>query len=101
VTSFAEVTGRLDIAADSGPFTLTAQADRIDLLDDGRVTIIDYKTGEHLAADREAFLDQEQARYRVQLETYGRILRLFEDRPIRLALYFPLFPAWRVWDFPD
>ena len=34
------------------------------------------------------------------LETYGRILRLLEDRPIQLALYFPLFPDWRVWDYP-
>ncbi len=61
--------------------------------------IIDYKTGEHLAEDRDAFLDREQARYRAQLETYGDILRLLEDRPIRLALYFPLFPGWRVWDY--
>jgi ATP-dependent exoDNAse (exonuclease V) beta subunit len=62
--------------------------------------IIDYKTGEHLEGDREAFLDQEQARYREQLETYGRIVRLLETRPIRLALYFPLFADWRVWDYP-
>jgi len=63
--------------------------------------IIDYKTGEHLDADRETFLDQEQERYREQLENYGRILRLMEDRPIRLALYFPLFPDWRSWDYAD
>ena len=54
----------------------------------------------HLEDGLEAFLDQEQERYREQLETYGRILRLLEDRPIRLALYFPLFPAWRDWDYP-
>jgi ATP-dependent exoDNAse (exonuclease V) beta subunit len=74
--------------------------DRSFIDDQGVRWIIDYKTGEHLAGDREAFLDQEQARYREQLETYGRILRLLEDRPIRLALYFPLFPDWRVWDYP-
>ncbi len=61
--------------------------------------IIDYKTGEHLEGDSEAFLDQEQERYREQIENYARIVRLLEDRPIRLALYFPLFPDWRVWDF--
>jgi len=61
--------------------------------------IIDYKTGEHLAGDRDAFLDQEQARYRTQLETYARIVNLLDDRPIRLALYFPLFADWRVWDY--
>ena len=61
--------------------------------------IIDYKTGEHLDGDRDAFLDSEQERYRAQLENYGRIVRALEDRPIRLALYFPLFPDWRVWDY--
>jgi len=61
--------------------------------------IIDYKTGEHLDGDRVTFLDQEQERYREQLENYARMVRLLEDRPIRLALYFPLFPDWRVWDY--
>lgn len=61
--------------------------------------IIDYKTGEHLDGDRAAFLDREQERYRTQLETYGRIVRQLDPRPIRLALYFPLFADWRVWDY--
>jgi len=73
--------------------------DRTFVDQDGMRWIIDYKTGEHLEGDRAAFLDQEQERYREQLETYGRIVRLLEDRPIRLALYFPLFPDWRVWDY--
>jgi len=66
---------------------------------DGTRWIIDYKTGEHLAGDRDAFLDQERERYRAQLENYARIVRLLDDRPIRLALYFPLFADWRVWDY--
>ena len=73
--------------------------DRTFIDEQGTRWIVDYKTGEHLAGDRVAFLDQEQARYREQLETYGRILYLLEDRPIRLALYFPMFPDWRVWDY--
>ncbi|MGB5764448.1 MAG: 3'-5' exonuclease, partial [Sedimenticolaceae bacterium] len=73
--------------------------DRTFIDEQGTRWIVDYKTGEHLAGDRAAFLDQEQARYREQLETYGRILCLLEDRPIRLALYFPMFPDWRVWDY--
>jgi ATP-dependent exoDNAse (exonuclease V) beta subunit len=75
--------------------------DRTFVDENGVRWIIDYKTGEHLEGDRAAFLDQEQARYREQLETYGRIVRLLEDRPICLALYFPLFPDWRVWDYKD
>ena len=75
--------------------------DRTFVDDSGRRWIIDYKTGEHLDLDRDAFLDREQARYRGQLENYARIVRLLETRPIRLALYFPLFADWRVWDFDD
>jgi ATP-dependent helicase/nuclease subunit B len=40
-----EVKGSLGLAAAGGPFTLTARADRIDRLADGRLAIIDYKTG--------------------------------------------------------
>jgi ATP-dependent exoDNAse (exonuclease V) beta subunit len=61
--------------------------------------IVDYKTGEHLEGDRAAFLDQELERYRAQLETYARIVRELDIRPIRLALYFPLFADWRTWEF--
>ena len=40
-----EVAGRLTLVAPGGPFTLTARADRIDRAADGRLAIIDYKTG--------------------------------------------------------
>ena len=38
-----EIEGRLSLAA--GAFTLTARADRIDILNDGRFAVIDYKSG--------------------------------------------------------
>ncbi|OYX89339.1 MAG: double-strand break repair protein AddB [Azorhizobium sp. 32-67-21] len=41
----AEVGGSLELALPAGPFRLTGKADRIDLLRDGRLAIIDYKTG--------------------------------------------------------
>lgn len=40
-----EVKGRMALAAPAGDFVLTAKADRIDETDDGRVNVIDYKTG--------------------------------------------------------
>ncbi len=43
--SVTEVCGRLQFEAPAGPFTLTATADRIDLLADGSLAIVDYKTG--------------------------------------------------------
>jgi ATP-dependent exoDNAse (exonuclease V) beta subunit len=73
--------------------------DRSFVDDDGVRWIVDYKTGDHQGGDVEHFLDEERARYREQLETYAQLVRQLEDRPIRLALYFPLFAAWRTWDF--
>jgi len=62
--------------------------------------IVDYKTGMHEGADPERFLDNERERYRVQLERYAALMRQFEARPIRLALYFPLMSGWREWAAP-
>jgi ATP-dependent helicase/nuclease subunit B len=41
-----EAGGRLDRAIDGVPFRLTGRADRIDLLADGSLRLIDYKTGQ-------------------------------------------------------
>jgi ATP-dependent helicase/nuclease subunit B len=43
---FAELSGSMTITTSGRPFTLTARADRIDRLADGRYAILDYKTGE-------------------------------------------------------
>jgi len=72
--------------------------DRTFVDESGTRWIIDYKTGDHLEEDVEAFLDAEQQRYREQLERYATIMRLLEERPIKMALYFPLLRSWRVWE---
>jgi ATP-dependent helicase/nuclease subunit B len=41
----AEVKGSLEFAGPAGPFTLTATADRIERGKDGKLALIDYKTG--------------------------------------------------------
>ena len=41
----AESTARLDFKIDGDDYILTARADRIDILDNGAVRLIDYKTG--------------------------------------------------------
>jgi ATP-dependent helicase/nuclease subunit B len=41
----AEIPGRLRIEAPGGAFFLTGRADRIDRLADGRLAVVDYKTG--------------------------------------------------------
>ena len=40
-----EITGGIVIETDGAPFHLTAKADRIDRLSDGKLAILDYKTG--------------------------------------------------------
>jgi ATP-dependent exoDNAse (exonuclease V) beta subunit len=58
--------------------------------------VVDWKTSAHEGADREAFLDRELERYRLQLERYARAMKLLDpDRPLKVGLYFPLLDAWR------
>ena len=63
--------------------------------------IIDYKTSTHEGGNIEAFLESEQQRYSNQLENYAAIMRLRENNPIKLGLYFPLLTAWCAWPYVD
>ncbi len=69
--------------------------DRTFIDEDGARWIIDFKTGDHSGGSLDTFLDQEQERYNEQLNGYADILRLSEDRPVRMGLYFPLLKAFR------
>ncbi len=71
--------------------------DRTFVDENGVRWIIDYKTGSHEGGGLETFLDNEQERYRDQLERYARLMVQRDSRPIRLALYFPLLGGWREW----
>ena len=62
---------------------------------DGRRWIVDYKTSGHEGTNVEGFLDQEQERYRAQLERYARALA--HEGEVMLGLYFPLLAGWREW----
>ena len=70
-------------------------------VDDGVRWIIDYKTSTHEGSGRDAFLDNEQTRYREQMESYACVMRALDPRPIRLGLYFPLVQGWREWAFEE
>jgi ATP-dependent helicase/nuclease subunit A len=74
--------------------------DRSFVDEEGVLWIVDYKAGRHEGADLEGFLDQEQERYRPQLERYARLLAAQHDGGIRLGLYFPQHAAWREWSVP-
>jgi ATP-dependent exoDNAse (exonuclease V) beta subunit len=62
--------------------------------------LIDYKTSTHEGGGREGFLENEKSRYQEQLERYARIMAAMDNRPVRLALCFPLMGAWLEWDMP-
>lgn len=72
-----EVKGSLEIVAPAGPFTISARADRIDVLSDGTLALIDYKTGQPPSAREVA------AGYAPQLPLEAAIARNggFEDVP--------------------
>jgi ATP-dependent exoDNAse (exonuclease V) beta subunit len=65
-------------------------------IDNGVRWIIDFKTSEHEGDKLEEFLDEQQRRYRDQMERYARILTPLGN-PVRLGLYFPLLDQWREW----
>ncbi len=65
-------------------------------VDNGTRWIVDFKTSEHEGADLEAFLDEQQRRYRDQMTRYARLLEPL-GLPVRVGLYFPLHDAWREW----
>ena len=73
--------------------------DRTFVDSDGTRWIIDYKTSRHEEEDVDAFLDQQQERYKEQLEKYGALMKLHGDEPVRLGLYFPLLQGWREWEY--
>ena len=76
---------------------MNATIDRTFVDSNGIRWIVDFKTSSHEGGRLDAFLDEEQRRYRPQLENYAALLRMKETREIRLGLYFPLLDAWRFW----
>ena len=62
------------------------------------IWIVDFKTSRHQGGDLEAFLESEVERYRTQLESYSSAMAEIDSRPIKVALYFPLLSALRVWE---
>lgn len=60
--------------------------------------IVDYKTTTFSHEDLDEFLDKEQEKYLEKMQTYRKAIQLFDNRPIKLGLYFPALPAWKEWE---
>jgi ATP-dependent exoDNAse (exonuclease V) beta subunit len=80
---------------------ISGTIDRLFRDEQARLWIIDYKTSSHTGGQLEAFLANEQRRYREQMETYARLLQNLHPGPISLGLYFPLLDAWREWELGE
>ena len=73
--------------------------DRTFVDNEGVRWIVDYKTTDSKNADLSAFADEQVERHRQQLEQYGQLFSELEQRPIQLAVYFPLLKQLRSWRF--
>jgi ATP-dependent helicase/nuclease subunit A len=78
---------------------VSGTVDRVFRDEQDRLWIVDFKIGEHKGGKRDKFLDEEQRRYREQLESYATLLSRIAAGPIWLGLYFPLLDGWREWAF--
>jgi ATP-dependent exoDNAse (exonuclease V) beta subunit len=65
---------------------------RIDrtFIEDGMRWLIDYKITEQLGGDPLRFVQMQVEKYRPDMERYARVLRAYDLRPLRCALYLPL-----------
>ena len=93
-----EAKSEWELTGEIGSSLRSIKIDR-SFLDGGVRWIIDFKTGWHLGSDANEFLNNEQDRYRSQLESYAKLVGALDNRPIKLGLYFPLMKGWREWDY--
>ncbi len=62
--------------------------------------IVDYKSTPHDQGDVATFArEQVEARHKPQLEKYGSLLQQLDERPIKLAVYFPLLKELISWPY--
>ena len=59
-------------------------------IEDGRRWLIDYKITEQLGGDPRRFVQMQVDKYRPDMQRYARVLRAFDPRPVKCALYLPL-----------
>jgi ATP-dependent exoDNAse (exonuclease V) beta subunit len=96
--SAAEAASELALTTVFDGVVQSLRIDRSFVDGDGLRWIVDWKTSTHEGGDREAFLDNELARYAPQLRRYAQAMHAMDGRPQRVGLYFPLLDAWRELD---
>ena len=97
----AEARSEWAIGGRLGDKLINGVIDRLFRDEQGRLWIVDFKTSEHEGGRVHAFLDEEQRRYREQLDSYAALMSGMSQGPIWLGLYFPLLDGWREWQFEE
>ncbi len=85
-----EVRGRLDITVAGEIFTLTARADRIDLMADGSLAMLDYKTGSPPTKKQVASMLSPQLPLEAAITLRHGFGAEFAGRPISALTYYRL-----------
>ncbi len=76
--------------------------DRTFIDEKGQRWIVDYKTSQPKPDESiQDFYDRKQKEYAAQLTLYAQLLAQWDERPIYLGLYFPLFQGWHSWCYRE
>ena len=88
------------MAGITGGRAVHRRIDRTFVDEEGVRWIVDFKVSPHESGDVDAFVSEQEARYRPQLDQYARLLAgLYpQERKRRAALYFPLQARLVAWD---
>jgi ATP-dependent helicase/nuclease subunit A len=92
-----EARSELALTAELDGALVRVRIDRSFVDEAGVRWIVDWKTGAHGGGSLEHFLAQELERYSPQLALYSRVMALYDARPQRLGLYFPLLDRFVEW----
>ena len=93
-----EAASELELTAWLDSEFMRIKVDRTFVDESGTRWIVDWKTSAHEGGGLEQFLDQELERYAPQLERYSRVMALYDPRPQKIGLYFPMVDAWKQWE---
>ena len=88
--SHPEIKGEMQIEGLTGTFTLTAQADRIDVLGDGNICVVDYKTGSPPSGKAVREARSLQLRVEAVLASVGAFPNISAGRDIKRLEYWKL-----------
>jgi ATP-dependent exoDNAse (exonuclease V) beta subunit len=92
-----EAESELALTADLDGALVRVRIDRSFVDESGVRWIVDWKTGAHAGGSLDQFLARELERYSPQLALYARVMALYDARPQRLGLYFPLLDRFVEW----